>query len=282
LAREELFYALVAVGPTRYNLQALRQIKFEAPLRFVSKFISHIRCDLATQFTLEWEYARFEEEQLDEIASMVEQSFGQALDTLHIEYRSHRTWTGKYLVPFVAQLHLSELDLSIGNAQHGVARVFNFEDGTLEELGRALPSLQKLRLTFEGSINLIPTSPNATFSGLFRLLKHCVHLRELAIPINAVDPPFYKLPTINIPVTKVRRLDVVCSPVDNVFYVAELVSVAFPLLEVLQSDKRKWMYNKIYTEAHTRHWQTIWDMQSTLRRARLDERLKATSSTFRS
>jgi hypothetical protein len=164
----------------------------------------------------------------------------------------------------MSAIHLVDLSLYSGR------NVLNFDDATLEQLGAALPSLEKLRLDCVYSEMWI--LPNATLSGVFALLRFCRNLNDLAIAINASDPPYFRLPSVNLPITVLQHLNLLESPVDNALYVAEIFSTVFPALETLGHRQKP---SGGYTSDHIVRWNMVWRVQTTLRRARKDEQLRA-------
>ncbi|EPS95446.1 hypothetical protein FOMPIDRAFT_1054171 [Fomitopsis schrenkii] len=150
------------------------------------------------------------------------------------------------------------------------------DDGVVQDIARAWPSLQTLRLVRDQPLNtnhplaVVPTA-GVTPNGLANLLRACPHLRELALQL---DMRGFELstqrPWSDSTNSHVRVLEVGTSfidPATPALHIAAFLTDLFPNLVALKED------GKLLTEK----WSEVSQALEAFRVARAQERQRAMS-----
>nr|GAT49633.1 predicted protein [Mycena chlorophos] len=146
---------------------------------------------------------------------------------------------------------------------------FTIDDTVIRDLASAWSVVETLHLSSGSGVHSPP--PATTLNALRLLAGHCPYLRELMLPINALDvPAFSSYRNHRITQTALAVLDVAISPIDDSLAVARFISGHFTVIESLDTssawrwDDENYEYRYEEERAERRYHQRWMEVQMML------------------
>ncbi|KAJ7147779.1 hypothetical protein C8R43DRAFT_952804 [Mycena crocata] len=153
------------------------------------------------------------------------------LTTIHISFRGRDSSvpgnpiTPEALRPLLAFTRLRRVQLTAD---------FSLDNAFCAEMAVAWPDIEALDLSLFGVQTNVPSA--VTLSGLSSFARHCLHLKHIALPLDAASVPEAATSTQ----TALTFLDVVYSPIESTAPVARFLSATFPSLKKISTLGDRW------------------------------------------